>query len=291
VSISQRRLNVATPVGLVRSGLLGVGALALLVWTLVPLYALVMVSIVDREELITRPGNLYPHAPNLRQYFSLLQVHFFPAGGGLIESAGYNALPLEGWLNSALVAAAVVPLTLAISLPAAYAFSRLRFRFRNWLLAGLVLTRAYPPVSVLIPFDYFFTRIGLTGGLLGLVIAHLTLTVPLITWVMSGFFGALPPNLERAARIDGLTRLQALVRVVVPLSLHGFAAATVIAFITTWNEFFFALILTNGSHSQTAPLNVAYAGAPYIVLSILPALVLALWFQRSIRSLNIIDPL
>src|SRR6476661_8514602 len=93
-------------VGLVRSGLIGVGALALLVWTLVPLYALIMVSIVDREELITRPGNLYPHAPNLRQYISLLQVHFFPAGGGLIASAGYNDLPLQGWLNSTIVALA-----------------------------------------------------------------------------------------------------------------------------------------------------------------------------------------
>jgi multiple sugar transport system permease protein len=268
-----------------------VGALGLLVWTLVPLYSLVMVSVVNREELLTRPGNLFPHAPNLHQYSYLLQVQVLPPEGGLIATAGYNALPLQGWLNSTLVALAVVPLTLAISLPAAYAFSRLRFRYRNWLLAGLLLTRAYPPVSVLVPFAYLFTRMGLTGGLPGLIAAHLTLSIPLITWIMTGLFSALPRNLEHAARIDGLTRLQTLVWVVLPISRYGLAAASVIAFITTWNEFFFALILTNGSHSQTAPLNVAYAGAPYIVLSILPCLVLALLFQRSIRSLNIVDPL
>src|SRR5882672_11024270 len=110
---------------MVRRGVIGVGAVALLIWTLVPLYALVMVSIVDREELLTRPGNLYPHAPNLNQYIYLLKVRWLPPEGGLIASAGYNALPLDGWINSTLVALAVVPLTCAISLPAAYAFSRL----------------------------------------------------------------------------------------------------------------------------------------------------------------------
>src|SRR5438445_4618079 len=128
-----------------------------------------MVSIVDREELLTRPGNLYPHAPNLNQYIYLLKVRWLPPEGGFIASAGYNALPLDGWVNSTLVALAVVPLTFAIALPAAYAFSRLRFRYRNWLLAGLVLTRAYPPVSVLVPFAYLFTRMGLTGGIPGLI--------------------------------------------------------------------------------------------------------------------------
>jgi multiple sugar transport system permease protein len=288
--VCQRRLNAARS-GLLHRCILGVGAAALLVWTLVPLYSLGMVSIVNREELLSRPGNLYPRAPNLSQYSHLLQVRLLPAEGGLIASAGYNALPLGGWLNSTLVALAVVPLTLVISLPAAYAFSRLQFRYRTCLLVALLLTRAYPPVSVLVPFAYLFTRMGLTGGLPGLVVAHLTLSIPLITWIMSGFFAALPRNLENAARLDGLTRFQALVRVVLPLSRHGLAAASVIAFLTTWNEFFFALILTNGSHAQTAPLNVAYAGPAYVVLSILPALVLALLFQRSIRSLNIVDPL
>jgi multiple sugar transport system permease protein len=274
-----------------RRGLIAVGAVALLVWTLLPLYVLVMVSVVDREELLTRPGHLFPHAPNLDQYRYLLKVTLLPPEGGLIATAGYNKLPLEGWVNSALVALAVVPLTLAIALPAAYAFSRFQFRYRILLLTALVLTRAYPPVSVLLPFDYLLTRLNLTGNLPAIAVSHLTLTIPLITWIMSGFFAGLPRGLEPAARIDGLTRFQTLVRIVLPLSRQGLAAAAVIAFLVSWNEFFFALILANGTAAQTAPLDVQYSGAPYVVLSILPALVLALVFQRSIRSLNIVDPL
>jgi multiple sugar transport system permease protein len=274
-----------------RRGLIAVGAIALLLWTLLPLYVLVMVSVVDREELLNRPGHLFPQAPNLDQYRYLLKVSLLPPEGGFIATAGYNKLPLEGWVNSALVALAVVPLTLAIALPAAYAFSRFQFRYRLVLLTALVLTRAYPPVSVLLPFDYILTRLNLTGHLPAIAVSHLTLTIPLIAWIMSGFFAALPRNLEPAARIDGLTRFQALVKIVLPVSRHGLAAAAVIAFLTSWNEFFFALILANGTSAQTAPLDVQYSGAAYIVLSILPALALALLFQRSIRSLNIVDPL
>jgi multiple sugar transport system permease protein len=204
-----------------RRGLIAVGAIALLLWTLLPLYVLVMVSVVDRQELLNRPGHLFPHAPDLDQYRSLLKVRLLPPEGGLIASAGYNKLPLEGWVNSALVALAVVPLTLAIALPAAYAFSRLQFRYRIALLTALVLTRAYPPVSVLLPFDYILTRLSLTGNLPAIAVSHLTLTIPLITWIMCGFFAALPRNLEPAARIDGLTRFQALVRIVLPLSRQG----------------------------------------------------------------------
>jgi multiple sugar transport system permease protein len=276
---------------LVRTGVLLVGAAALVVWTFLPLYWLVSVSIVDRATLLSIPGPLYPHGPHLGQYAYLLQVYPLPEGGGLLASAGYNELALTGWLNSIVLALAVVPVTMAIALPAAYAFGRLRFRFRLALLAGLVLTRAYPPISVLIPFAYVFMKLDLDRSLYGVAIAHLSLTIPLITWIMAGFFASIPPNLERAARVDGLSRFGALVRVLIPIARPGLAACAVIAFLTTWNEFFFALILTNGSGAQTAPLNVATSGPAYVVMSTLPAIVLTLLVQRSIRALNIVNPL
>jgi multiple sugar transport system permease protein len=276
---------------LVRAGVLLVGAVALAVWTLLPLYWLVSVSIVDHATLLSRPGPLYPQGPHLGQYAYLLKVYPLPASGGLLATAGYNELALTGWLNSIVLAVAVVPVTMAIALPAAYAFGRLRFRFRFGLLLGLVLTRAYPPISVLIPFAYVFMRLDLDRSLYGLAISHLSLTVPLITWIMTGFFASIPPNLERAARVDGLSRLGALVRVLIPIARPGLAACAVIAFLTTWNEFFFALILTNGSGAQTAPLNVATSGPAYVAMSTLPAMALTLLVQRSIRALNIVDPL
>jgi multiple sugar transport system permease protein len=277
--------------GIVRTAVLFVGIVALAAWTLLPLYWLVTVSIVDHASLLTRPGPLYPHEPHLKQYAYLLNMRVLPEGGGLLASAGYNELALTGWLNSVVLALLVVPATMAVALPAAYAFGRLQFRFRLGLLAALVLTRAYPPVSVLIPFAYFFGKIDMDRSLIGLAIAHLALTVPLITWIMTGFFATIPPNLERAARVDGLSRLGALLHVLIPIARPGLAACAVIAFLTTWNEFFFALILTNGSGAQTAPLNVATSGPAYVVLSTLPPMVLTLLVQRSIRALNIVDPL
>src|SRR3954447_11927715 len=268
-------------------GGIALAALALLVWTLLPLYWLVMMSVVNRTEPLNQPANPYPHEPSLRQYAYALEVRLFPPEGGLIAPAGHNALPMQGWLNSLLVALAVVPLPLAVALPAAYAFSRFRFRYRRTLLAVLVLTRAYPPISVLIPFAFIMTRAGLDHSLAGLAFTHLSLTIPLVTWIMVGFLAGLPHTLERSARIDGLTRWQTLWRIIFPMARPGLAACAVIAFLVTWNEFFFALILTNGSSAQTAPLNVPTGGPAYIALSMLPALVLAILFQRSIRSLNI----
>ncbi len=275
----------------VRRGLIALPALGLLIWTLVPLYWLVVTSVVNPEELLSRPAHLYPHAPHLRRYVALLQLRLLPPDGGLIAPGGDNRLPLEGWRNSLLVALAVVPLTLLVALPAAYALARLRFRYRVALLMGLLLTRAYPPIAVLIPFSILFSKLELVGTLPGLVIAHLTLTIPLVAWVMSGLLAALPATLERAARVDGLTRFQAMTRVVLPVARPGIAVCAVIAFLTTWNEFFFALILTAGSRAQTAPLNVSSGGPAAAVISLLPALVLALLSQRHIRSLNLVDPL
>jgi len=120
---------------------------------------------------------------------------------------------------------------------------------------------------------------------------YTTLNIPIVMWLMRSFFKDLPFELIECAMLEGAPHHIVFTKIVLPLSKVGLATTAFLLVILTWNEFFFALILTNGSHSQTAPLNVAYAGAPYIVLSILPALVLALIFQRSIRSLNIVDPL
>ncbi len=284
--ISQRHAR-----GLVRKSAIAVGAGLLVFWTLAPIYWLLVVSTVNRETLLSTPVPLLPQSPHLGQYRYLLNMHLFPEPGVVVASSGYNELALQGWVNSLILALVVVPVTMAIALPAAYAFGRLQFRFRISLLAVLVMTRAYPPISVLIPFSFLFIQLNLDKSLFGLALSHLSLTVPLATWIMTGFFASIPVNLERAARVDGLTRMGALVRILIPLSSSGLAACAVIAFITTWNEFFFALILTNGSHAQTAPLNTATSGPAYVVMSMLPTIGLTLLVQRSIRSMNIVNPL
>ena len=222
----------------------------------------------------------------------MLRVRLLPAEGGLIAPTVHNDLQLESWRNSILVALAVVPLTLAISVPAAYALGRLRFRYRNLLLVTVVLTRAHPPVAVAIPFHYMFLRLGVDGTLYAIVLAHLTLTIPLVTWIMSGFFAGLPRSLEWAGRVDGLSRFGVIRHVVPPLALPGVAACAVIAFLTSWSDYFFAGAIMSGTLSgHTIPMTVKVSPPAYLVLSLVPVLALALALQRAIRSMRIAGPL
>jgi multiple sugar transport system permease protein len=281
------RRRVARGVGL------ALGILVLLTWTLAPFYWLFVHSLLTKMEQLGRSPALFPRAPSLGQFSQLLQLRLLPPEGGLLVPGVENARQFEGWVNSLVVGLAVVPLTLAVAVPAAYAFGRLRFRHRTPLLVTLVLTRAYPPISVAIPFTYLFLQLGINGTLSGLAVAHLSLTVPLVTWIMTGFFAAIPRSLEASARLDGLTRFQALVRVLLRLARPGLVAYAMVAFLTSWNEYFFALALTSGTPAETAPLAAtARASAPaFILVTLLPPLALALMFQRAIRSMNIVNPL
>ncbi len=267
-------------------------ALLLALWTVVPLCWLVSMSLMAPGELVDRPGHLYPHTPTGASYLQLLRP---PDGRTENAPRGRTLLVRRGWINSLLVAVPVMVLTVLIALPLGYALGRLHFRFRSALLLGLVATRAYPPISVLVPLSAVFVRTGLQGSLVGLIIADLTLTIPLVAWCMTGLFASLPRNMERAARVDGLTRWQTFWRVMLPMAAPGVASCAVIAFLVCWNEFTFSWILAAGSPAQTFPSTVAGAAATELatisVLGLIPSGLLALLFQRHIRRLNIVTPL
>jgi multiple sugar transport system permease protein len=280
-----------------RRVLVYVSALLLALWTVIPLYWLVNMSLMVHEELVSRPAHLYPQELTASNYLEMFdQRPEVPAG----ETFGQAFLIRRGWMNSLLVAVPVTLITLLVALPLSYALGRLHFRYRSGLLFSLVSTRAYPPIAVLIPFSALFLAVGLESSLLGLMIIDLTLTIPLIAWIMSGFFASLPRNVERAARVDGLTRWQTFWRVMLPMATPGVTSCAVIAFLVSWNEFTFSLILSTGSPAQTFPPTLAgmflirsypTEVAAASVVSLVPAAILALLFQRRIRNLNIVDPL
>ncbi|MBV9356671.1 MAG: carbohydrate ABC transporter permease [Chloroflexi bacterium] len=276
------------------------GAVLLALWTIIPVYWMANMALMYHEELISIPAHLFPHQPTLANFLRMFGLPAAGPNGEPLVAIGQAFLVRKGWLNSLVVSIAVTILTMLIALPCAYALGRLRYRGRNGLLFAIVSTRAYPPIAVLVPFSYLFLLVGLQGTIWGLIIIYLTIAVPLITWIMSGFFAALPRNLERAARVDGLTRWQTFWKVMVPVALPGVAACAVIAFLTSWNEFTFSLILTAGSTAQTFPpalsamfFQISFANemAAATFLGIIPPLVLALIFQSRIRRLNIADPL
>ena len=276
------------------------GVVILLAWTLLPIYWLINMSLSHQVDLVS--ADLFPQHPTFCNYVRIFSDSYAcPAlDGSSYPVIGQASAVRQGLVNSLVVAVVVTVITMLVSIPAAYAIGRLTFRHKMTLLFTIITSRSLPPVAILVPFFAMYQTLGLTGTVTGLIIIYLTLTIPLVVWILSGFFGGLSVNLERLARVDGCTRFQALYRVLVPAAAPGIAACAVIACLTSWNEFTFALMLTPGSPAQTFPptlsamfTHVSYPNenAAAALIALIPVLVLAFLFQSRIRSMNIIDPL
>jgi multiple sugar transport system permease protein len=275
-------------------------AVLLAIWTIIPIYYIINISLMYKEEMVSVPAHLLPQTPTITTYLRIFDLPAYGPTGAKLDPVGQSFLVRQGWLNSFKVAIPVTIVTMFVALPIAYAMGRLSFKGRTGILLALLSTRSYPPIATIIPFSALFLVIGVGSSIWGLIIIYLTLTIPLIAWIMSGFFASLPRNVEHAARVDGLTRFGAFRKVLVPMAMPGVAACAVIAFLTCWNEFTFSLILATGSTSQTYPPTLAgmlwmYAQinevAAVCVMGLIPPAVLAFLFQRQIRSLNIVNPL
>lgn len=156
---------------------------------------------------------------------------------------------------SALVSFTTVAVTIPLAAAAAYVISRHQFRGRDTLFVAILVTQFVPAVVVAIPFFTLFRNIGLIDTPWALVIVYLSFTLPYAIWMLRGFFDALPVEVEEAAYIDGCNELQILRYVTIPLVMPGILVSAVFAFISAWNEFFFALILTR-SNSLTLPVGI-----------------------------------
>ena len=159
-------------------------------------------------------------------------------------------------LNSLIVASSATTLTLCVGSLAAFAFARFRFPGRKQILLVLLLSQMLPGASVIIPLFQLLKSAGLYDTHIGLILVHTAVLLPFVIWLLHGFFSAIPTEVEDAALIDGCSRLEALRRVILPLALPGLGATALFAFLGSWNEFFFALILTNSDSTQTIPVGI-----------------------------------
>jgi multiple sugar transport system permease protein len=283
-----------------RSILVYGGVLILLVWTLAPIYWMINMSLSTTVEI--GQGRLAPSHPTLCNYVRIFSDTMSCAlpDGTPAPVVGQAGSIRQGLINSLIISVVVTIVTMIVSIPAAYAIGRLVFKHKLKILTTIVLSRSLPPVAVLIPFSSMYTMMHLQGTILGLIIIYLTLTVPLVVWILSGFFGSLPPNIEKLARTDGCTRLQALYRVLLGAAMPGVTAVAAISFLTSWNEFTYALVLTPGTDAQPFPptlaalfSHVSYpnTNAAAALLAMIPVMVMAYLFQRRIRSLNLVGPI
>ena len=221
-----------------KRALLYVAALAVSVFALFPVYWVVITSLKPRDEIYTRAPHFWTSHPNWSQYPHVL-------GEGHVGRA---------LLNSLIVAGGTMVACLAVASLAAYALARYRVRLTRILLMAVLMTQMFPLVVLVIPLFVLMRKANLLGTYWSLIITYLAFTVPLAIWIMRGFILAIPEELEHAARIDGATRVGALVRVVLPLAAPGLATTAVLCFLEGWKEFLLALTFLNDESKKTVPL-------------------------------------
>jgi multiple sugar transport system permease protein len=193
-----------------------------------------------------------------------------------------------------LVALAVVLLNLLVGVPAAYALAKIRFIGRSTSIYFMLSTRVIPDIALVVPFFLFVQKLGLMDNLFSLIITYLAITVPFSIFILTGYFESLPDELDKAARVDGCSRLETLLFVYLPLALPSLVAVILFAFLTSWNEFLLALMFTQTTASQTMPIVVASFTSDFNisfsfinaagVMAIVPPVIIAIIFERYIVS-------
>ncbi len=250
----------------------------ILVYTVFPFYWAVVSSLKTGQALFGTA--LVPADPSGANYVSVFREQPF----------------LTNILNSVIVSGATVALSLALSVTAAYALGRIRFRGRGLLLATILGVSMFPQVAVLSGLFELVRWLGLYNTLPALILANLITTLPFSVWVLTTFMREMPRELEEAALVDGATPLQTVVKVFLPLLGPAMATTGLLAFIAAWNEFLFALTLTLSNDVRTVPVAIALiSGATQFdipwgnimaasVVVTVPLVVLVLIFQRRIVS-------
>lgn len=199
----------------------------ILVFALVPWLWMVLSSLRPEADLTRTPLRLLPDALTLANHVELLGRTSF----------GQNLR------DSLIVAAGAVALGLLLALPAAYAFSRFRFRGRTPLRIGFLVINMFPVVMLILPLFILLRQFGLLDTYFALIAGHATFTLPFAIWLMTSYVDGIPPDLDAAAAIDGATRWQAMRLVILPLAVPGLVAVGIYLFIASWNEYLFALML------------------------------------------------
>ncbi|MCW2240319.1 carbohydrate ABC transporter permease [Azospirillum canadense] len=214
---------------------LHVAALALLLAVLFPFLWMVQMAFRPADDVL---GDALLFRPTLENFASLWQGTF-----------------PRSFVNSLLVSTLSTATSLALGVPAAYVLSRWCFRARGRVSLWILATRMAPPIAFTIPFFLAYRWVGLQDTVIGLALIYMTFNISIVIWFMQTFFAAIPKALEEAAWIDGCGVWQAFWRVTLPLAAPGLAATAVFCFIFSWNDFFFALILTR-TNAITAPVAI-----------------------------------
>jgi ABC-type glycerol-3-phosphate transport system permease component len=207
---------------------------------LFPFLWMALSSIKSLRELYTVPPVWFPEMPTLDAYRRVL-----------------NSNIPRYFLNSTIISLGSTAIALVLAVFASYGLARFRFRGKALTQAFILLGQLLPTAAIIVPLFITLRFLGLVNSYLGLILVYTIITLPLSVWMLTSYFRAIPVELEEAAIIDGSSRLGVLFRITLPLSAPGLVAIIVYAFVTTWNEFIFALVLAQDYRVKTLPIGIA----------------------------------
>lgn len=220
-------------------GLLGMAVFLIVV--IFPFYWQVVTSFKDPRDISLMPTELWPSRFSLEFFESVFVNHNF-------------AVYLK---NSIVVAVGAMAITILLAFPAAYAFSRINFKFKKFVKNFILLSNMFPIIAIVTPMFIIFKNLKLINAYAGLIVPSVIITLPMAIWTLIAFIEKLPYELEEAAQVDGCNLFQSIIRIILPLTAPGLFTTAIIAFITAWNEFMFALILVTRDEMRTVPVAIS----------------------------------
>ena len=262
-----------------------------------PFLWMIGASLQLERQLMQVPASLWPNPVSLASYKEIIYGALFDES--VISTEGYSSsyqarIYLSSFLNSGIIALSVAFFSVAFGAYAAYPIARLNFRGRYILLFSILVVRLVPALSLAIPIVLFAKQMGMHDNLVTLIFINMSFVLPYTIWLLQAYFKTIPAELEDAARMDGCNRFQVANKIIIPLSIPGLTTAAILAFLLSWGEFLFALLITETEKSYTSTvvagmfataLDVSYvtiitAG----VMAVIPPVVFALFFQKYIIS-------
>lgn len=222
--------------------------LLLAIVVLGPVVWMFLTSVMRPVDLTAKPLRLIPQTITFERFRQIF------ASASASDPAYVFRIALK---NSFLIAVSVTVLSLVVGTLAAYAFAHVRFRGKNALMLLILFTYMLPPAAMIIPLYRIYNQLGWLDKRWPLVILYLSFIVPFIIWVMQDFFGSISRSFEEAAQVDGATRLQTLLYIFLPIARPGAVATGILAFLMSWDEFFYSLIFTSSLASKTMPVAIA----------------------------------
>ncbi|MDX9810649.1 MAG: carbohydrate ABC transporter permease [Sphaerochaetaceae bacterium] len=216
--------------------------LIIVIWilfTIIPLYWLLSSTFKPTAEAIGYPPTLFPKHPTLENFKILFTATRFNFGS---------------YGNSMIIGLGAMFISLSAALFAGYGLSRIKFRGKHIVMTGILLFQMVPVLATLIPLYQTFSKYGLYNTHFGLMLIYATQTAPMNTWLLKGYFDTIPYAIEEAAQIDGLSRIQSLIRIALPIAAPGLSASAIFAFFRAWNEYMIAMTMTSTVRPYTVEL-------------------------------------